>query len=184
MIMNKMLIYLMAIALDLLLISLFNQIAFLSYIHLIPVNTFFFIVLLHTHHHSISLKEIVMLFVLGFGLDILYATPLFMNAVTLIIVVVIAHLVKIYFNDNGFERIMFLLVLLFLKELFNYAILFVTLKTTLLPQMWFIQRVFFVISLNVPWMLLAVRVFSHYQISEKKNLRRQRQKESTIQYFR
>lgn len=182
--MNKMIIYLFAIIIDLLLISLINQISFLSYIHLIPVNTFFFIVLLHTHDKSISLKEIGVLFVLGFGLDVLYATPLFINAVTLIIVVVIAHQVKIYFNDNSFERIMFLLVLLFLKELFNYAILFVTLKTTLLPQMWFIQRVFFVISLNIPWMIVAVRVFSQYQVAEKKNLRRQRQKESTIQYFR
>lgn len=184
MIMNKALIYLIAITLDLFLISLFNQISFLSYIHLIPVNTFFFIALLHTHDQSISFKEVFVLFTLGSGLDVLYATPLFINAITLIIVVVIAHQVKIYFNDNSFERIMFLLVLLFLKELFNYAILYVTLKTTLLPQMWFIQRVFFVISLNVPWMILAVRVFSQYQIAEKKHLRRQRQKESTIQYFR
>ncbi|MBS3987739.1 MAG: hypothetical protein KGZ38_07245 [Erysipelothrix sp.] len=182
--MNKVLIYVIAIMLDLFLISLINQITFLSYIHLIPVNTFFFIVLLHTHDQTITFKEIFVLFTLGFGLDILYATPLFMNAVSLVLVVVIAHQVKIYFNDNSFERIMFLLITLFLKELFNYAILFVTLKTTLQPQMWFIQRVFFVISLNIPMMILAVRVFSQYQDAEKKSIRRQRQKESTIQYIR
>jgi len=182
--MNKAIIYAVAIILDLFLISLINQISFLSFIHLIPVNTFFFIVLLHTHHHTVSFKEILVLFALGFGLDVLYATPLFMNAITLIMVVVIAHQIKIYFNDNGLARIMFLMITLFLKELFSYAILFVTLKTTLQPQMWFIQRVFFVISLNIPWMILAVRVFSRYQDAEKKSLRRQRQKESTIQHIR
>ena len=180
--MNKYIVYCGAIILDLLIMSLTQVFPILAISQSIPVNTFFFIVLLHTHHHSINLKEIMVLFFLGLGLDVFYATPLFVNSLSLIIVIIIAHQLKAYFNDNGFERVVFLLVLLFMRELFNYSILFVTLKTTLLPLTWFTQRVFFVMILNIPWMLLSVLIFSKYQHIEKINQKRRRQKETYINY--
>lgn len=180
--MNKFVIYGGAIFLDLMLMSLISVFPVLALTQTVPVNTFFFIVLLHTHHHSINIKEISVLFLLGLALDVFYATPLFVNAVSLIVVVIIAHQLKTYFNDSDFERIVFLLVLLFTRELFNYAILFVTLKTTLLPMLWFSQRVFFNMILNIPWMVLSVFVFSKYQHIEKINQKRRRQKETYINY--
>jgi rod shape-determining protein MreD len=180
--MNKYVIYGGAIFLDLMLMSLINIFPILSLTQTIPVNTFFFIVLLHTHHHTINIKEIIVLFFLGLGLDVFYVTPLFVNAVSLIIVVIIAHQLKTYFDDNDFERIVFLVLLLSMRELFNYAILFVTLKTSLNPTVWFSQRVFFILILNIPWMILSVFVFSKYQHIEKINQKRRRQKETYINY--
>jgi rod shape-determining protein MreD len=181
--MNKYIVYAGAIFLDLMLMGIVQAVPILEVTFFVPVNTFFFIVLLHTHHHTINLKEIIVLFFLGLSLDVFYATPLFVNALSLIIIVIIAHQLKTYFNDSEFERVVFLLVLLFMRELFNYAILFVTLKTTLHPFVWFSQRVFFVMILNIPWMLLSVYIFSKYQLIEKLNQKRRRQKETYINYL-
>ncbi len=181
--MNKYLIYAFTIILDMMLMNLIVQIPILALSQTIPVNTFFLIILLHTHDKSITFKEVLALFSLGLFLDVMYATPIFVNAVTIVIVIVIAHLVKTYFNDNGFERVIFLLVMLFLKELVSYSILFVTFQTTLLPNIWFVRRVFFVLVLNIPWILLSVYIFNKYQIVEKVQQRRRRQKE-TYNHFR
>lgn len=181
--MSKYLIYAFAIILDVMLMNLIVQIPILALSQTIPVNTFFLIILLHTHDKSITFKEVLVLFSLGLFLDVLYATPIFVNAVTVVIVIVIAHLVKTYFNDNGFERVVFLLVMLFLKELVSYSILFVSFQTTLLPNIWFVRRVFFVLVLNIPWILLSVYIFNKYQIVEKVQQRRRRQKE-TYNHFR
>ena len=135
--MSKMIIYSFAIILDVILMNLIVQIPILAFSQTIPVNTFYLIVLLHTHDQNITLREVLALFSLGLFLDVLYATPIFVNAVTIVIVIVIAHILKTYFNDNGFERVVFLLVMLFLKELISYSILFVTFKTTLIPTVWF-----------------------------------------------
>lgn len=181
--MSKYLIYAFAIILDVMLMNLIVQIPILALSQTIPVNTFFLIILLHTHDKSITFKEVLVLFSLGLFLDVLYATPIFVNAVTVVIVIVIAHLVKTYFNDNGFERVVFLLVMLFLKELVSYSILFVSFQTTLLPNIWFVRRVFFVLVLNIPWILLSVYIFNKFQIVEKVQQRRRRQKE-TYNHFR
>jgi len=181
--MNKLIIYSFAIILDVMLMNLIVQIPILTLSQTIPVNTFFLIVLLHTHDQSITFKEILVLFSLGLFLDVLYATPIFVNAVAIVIVIVIAHLLKTYFNDNGFERVVFLLVMLFLKELVSYVILLASFKTTLLPTVWFIERVFYVLVLNIPWILLSVFIFSKYQIIEKTQQKRRRQKE-TYNHFR
>jgi rod shape-determining protein MreD len=176
--MSKMIIYSLAIILDVILMNLIVQIPVLSFSQTIPANTFFLIVLLHTHDKNITFREVLALFTLGLFLDVLYVTPIFVNAVTIVIVIVIAHLVKTYFNDNGFERVVFLLVMLFLKELISYSILFVTFKSTLLPSVWFARRVFFVLVLNIPWIIFSVFVFSKYQIIEKYQQKRRRQKET------
>lgn len=176
--MIKFVIYSLAIILDVMLMNLIVQIPILTFSQTIPVNTFFLIVLLHTHDQTITFREILALFSLGLFLDVLYATPIFVNAVTIVVVIVIAHLLKSYFNDNGFERVVFLLIMLFLKELISYSILLVSFQTTLLPNIWFIRRVFYVLILNIPWILLSVYIFGRYQIMEKIQQKRRRQKES------
>lgn len=176
--MIKIIIYSLAIILDVMLMNLIVQIPILTYTQTIPVNTFFLIVLLHTHDKTITFREGLALFSLGLFLDVLYATPIFVNAVTIVIVIVIAHLLKSYFNDNGFERVVFLLVMLFLKELISYSILLISFQTTLLPSIWFVRRVFYVLVLNIPWILLSVFIFGKYQVMEKFQQKRRRQKES------
>ena len=90
--MSKYLIYAFAIILDVMLMNLIVQIPILALSQTIPVNTFFLIILLHTHDKSITFKEVLVLFSLGLFLDVLYATPIFVNAVTVVIVIVIAQI--------------------------------------------------------------------------------------------
>jgi rod shape-determining protein MreD len=176
--MSKFILYAFTIMLDVMLMSLITHRPLLTISQTIPVNTFFVIVLLHTHEKAVDFKEILVLFSLGLFLDVLYATPLFVNAVSLIIVIIIAHKLKTYFNDNGFEQIVFLLILLFAKEFFNYLILFLSFQTTLLPYLWFTRRVFFILVLNIPWMIFIVFIFNKYLKVEKMQQKRRRQKES------
>lgn len=181
--MSKIILYLFAIILDVMLMNIITQIPILTFSQTIPAFTFFLIILLHTQDKNITVREILVLFSLGLLLDVLYATPIFVNAVTVVIVTVIAHLVKTYFNDSVFERVVFLLIMLFLKEFVSYSILFITFNTTLLPTTWFVRRVFFVLILNVPWIIFSILVHQRYQRREKYHQKRLRQKES-VNYFR
>lgn len=181
--MSKMILYLFAIILDVMLMNIIAQIPILTLSQTIPAFTFFLIILMHTHDKNIYFREILVLFSLGLFLDVLYATPIFMNAVTIVIVTVVANLVKTYFNDSVFERAVFLLVMLFLKELLSYSILLVIFDTTLLPTTWFVRRVFFVLILNIPWIMLSILVYQRYQRREKYHQKRRLQKE-TVNHFR
>lgn len=180
--MSKYVLYFIVFILDLMLMGVIPRISLFSIFPMIPMNIFFFIVLLHAHYHSLNVKEVIVLFALGLGLDVFYATPIFVNAMSLIIVVVFSHYIKTYLNDTQFERVVFLFIVLFFRELFNYVILFVTLNTTLIPLYWFTQRTFFVLIFNIPWMFVSVSIFARYQHIETLSQKRRRQAESLLHY--
>lgn len=180
--MSKMALYALVIFLDVMFKGIIQSFSVLAMPNVISLNIFFFIVLLHANYHSINIKEISVVFLLGIALDLFYATPLFVNAVSLILVVICSHYIKPYLNDSKFERVVFVFILLFLREIFIYIILLVVAQTQYHPVVWFTQRAFFVLIFNIPWMVLSVYLFEKYQHVESKTQLRRRQQEKLYNF--
>lgn len=180
--MSKFSLYALVILLDMLVKGVVLSFPMLAMPNMIALNIFFFIVLLHANYHALSIKEGIVVFLLGVALDFFYATPLFVNAVSLMIVVGCSHYIKSYLNDSKFERVIFIFIVLFLREVSMYMILLVTGQTLYHPVTWFTQRTFFVLLFNIPWMILSVWLFEKYQHVETKTQKRRRQQEKLFNF--
>lgn len=126
------------------------------------------------------LKVLIIAFAVGFALDFVRYGYFFLNALSFSLSLLLIRVWSNQINESIIELIILSVLAVFVKEVIEYGLLFMSNLTHLNPLNWFIYRGFLTILMHIPLSLVVLYFNNIREESLDHNLRVKRKMESAL----
>lgn len=126
------------------------------------------------------LKVLIIAFAVGFALDFVRYGYFFLNALSFSLSLLLIRVWSNQINESIIELIILSVLAVFVKEVIEYGLLFMSNLTHLNPLNWFIYRGFLTILMHIPLSLVVLYFNNIREESLDHNLRAKRKMESAL----
>lgn len=126
------------------------------------------------------LKVLIIAFAVGFALDFVRYGYFFLNALSFSLSLLLIRVWSNQINESIIELIILSVLAVFVKEVIEYGLLFMSNLTHLYPLNWFIYRGFLTILMHIPLSLVVLYFNNIREESLDHNLRAKRKMESAL----